>query len=1344
MNSGNRLFKRTPATLSAEQRAEQRAQAIPENVALAQGLPMSGEAEAVMAALKKNQVLVVAGETGSGKTTQLPKICLQAGYGRAGLIACTQPRRLAAVSVAGRIAEELGTEPGQGVAWQVRFDERSSPVSYIKVMTDGILLAELQGDRELRKYEVIIIDEAHERSLNIDFLLGYLKRLLPKRPDLKLIITSATIDVRKIASHFDQAPVIQVSGRGHPIETRYAPLAEGKTKGQAKNKADDKTADKGDKGGKKDKEYEENNASNGEVPADELQLQGIADALRDIIRTSNKGDVLVFLSSEREIRETAVYLRKQRLRRPGRPSLKEPPGKLQILPLYARLRHSEQQKIFRPHDGRRVVLSTNVAETSLTVPGIHFVIDPGRARISRYGMQHKVQRLPIEPVSRASADQRRGRCGRVAPGVCIRLYSEDDYNSRPRYTDPEIQRTNLAAVILRMLALGLGDVDEFPFIDPPDSKSVNDGFRLLQELNAVDTQRQLTDSGKLMAKLPADPRFAAMLVNGARYGALREMLIIVSALASQDPREQDPESQRAARQSWDEFSDGRSDFLGFVRLWEHYEERRQRMDRGQLRKHCRRHYLNFARMQEWRELHTQLSLACQQAGLERKQQAADYQSVHQCIIASSLNQIARHGDGRSFIGSRNRRFHLFPSSVLYGKRPKWIVTGQLIETENTFATLAARIEPQWVEETAMHIVKRECTGPHWSMDRQSVMAYEKLSLYGIVLQERRLVAYGDLEPQAARDIFIRDALVRGAIDSKAKDFRAKFLKHNRAFLAELEEQERRMRRPELIVSERDIIAFYEKALPENIYSTASLESWLQEQDQSGNSEALHMSAEKLQSKDLSDEVKQAFPDKAAIRHNQLQIDYVFEPGAAEDGATLKVPRSVLGQLRQADVDWAVPGLLRERCIALLKGLPKALRKHYIPVSDFVDRILPRMHSKDGELLDALLVQARKEGGPRLSRADLGAVELPPHLRIKIAVLDEEGEELITGTDLRSLQARLGQTAAPTAAEGAQDYGHTLEAKGLTDWSMEELPHEVTVDGGGASVAPAAASGGGVRRQGGLVLVRYPALVDKGDSVDLQLHPERREAERLSRMGVLRLYMLRSGQQYAQIQRQFSNFAKQHAPLLLSLGFNRGLDFSNQALSLCYQEACAADGHVPRSKADFEACFAEGQEQVVTIANRLEVLLRRLVKAQHAMRQRLAAVPPGIAYLRDDVDRQLGLLFAPGFITSPGGVGRQRPLLPDNHLNWLQQYPRYIQAISLRLDKVPHVGPKDRPNTEALAQLWEKYNKFAEAASPEQTDSLVQLRWMLEEYRVSLFAQQLGTSVPVSEKRIAKLFQTSPA
>lgn len=1265
----------TNAAIEKSQRAcAARRAAIPAQINYPDNLPVSERAAEIAELLGKHQVLIIAGDTGSGKTTQLPKICLQAGFGVRGLIGHTQPRRLAALSVANRIADELGAVPGVGVGSQIRFKDNTSEESYLKLMTDGILLAEIQQDKFLNKYEVLIIDEAHERSLNIDFLLGYLKQLLPKRKDLKVIVTSATIDVEKFSEHFDRAPIIAVSGRTYPVETRYVPLTE----------------------------------AAGEQIDDDLQIDGIIKAVEDIVNAdrhqgASSGDILVFLSSEREIRATATRLRKQKLR------------DVEVLPLYGRLRHSEQVKIFKPGRGRKIVLATNVAETSITVPGINYVIDTGLARISRYSLQSKVQRLPIEAISQASANQRKGRCGRMADGICIRLYAESDFESRPEFTDPEIMRTNLASVILRMKHLRLGDIENFPFLDAPEGKAINEGVKLLIELDALSHSRKLTESGRKMAILPVDPRHARMLISASTRHCLRELLIVVSALGIQDPREISSENRQQAMQKLSEFDHADSDFLSLVKLWEDYEKQRQELSQGQLRKHCKKYFLSFMRMREWREVHHQLLLSCQKLGLRINREPGDYAAIHKSLISGSLNQIAKRLDGRNYRGNRNKTFSLFSTSVLASKGAKWIVSGEQIETSQTFATQAAKIQPEWIEEMALHLVKREYFEPHWSKKRQQVMAYEKVQLYGLVIIEKALLSYSKIDPKISRQLFIQEGLVAGEVSTDLGVYH-----RNRELLASLAKQEEKMRRPDLLVAERDVIAFYEKRLPEDVCSTRELAAWVRKQGGSAE-KALTMTVENLVDSEAALTALHSFPDAAAVHKNKLRLDYVFEPGSSADGATLEVPLEMVSQLQQSDLDWAVPGNLAEKCTALIKGLPKSRRKNFIPVNAFVAQASQQMSNRDGDIISSLLSQIRNLKGIELERQEFEQIELPPHLKTKIRVLQHGKKEIAFAGSIRELRAQLQQqglleneelshVSGDANHKMADDsgYNHPLETTGARDWTFEDLPEQVEV---GES----------------LRLIRFPALVDEGESVGVRLFSDKYLARRKHEQGLVKLFQLKSVQQRNQLKKKFARLAD---TLVLKAPFPLQ-QFASDAAWVCYVGAFGLDARLPRSRTEFESSLNEGKSKILGIAESIETLFIQVVDEYYRIGRVVATLRNGaLAYVAKDVESQLNRLLHESFLSETGLV-------------WFSQYPRYLKAISIRLDKAPHMGDKDRPNTELLSQYQQRYRALQSNAASGDNKDLSTLRWMLEEFRVSLFAQKLGTHIPVSEKRLEKQFEKSP-
>jgi len=1220
------------------------------------GLPVSARVSELKAAIAEHQVVIIAGETGSGKTTQIPKLCLELGRGIHGLIGHTQPRRLAARTVAIRIADELGVKEAEEVGHQVRFTDTSGANTLVKLMTDGILLAETQNDPWLNRYDTIIIDEAHERSLNIDFLLGYLKRLLPKRPELKLIITSATIEVAKFAAHFDQAPVLEVSGRTYPVKTIYRP-ADG--------------------------------ADDAELP--EQVLAGIEHILQ-LERQHRQAyrDVLVFLSGEKEIRDCADLLRKQQY-----------PG-VEILPLYARLSNEEQQRVFETHAGRRIVLTTNVAETSLTVPGIGYVIDSGLARISRYSVRSKIQRLPIEPVSQASANQRAGRCGRLGPGTCIRLYAEEDFAGRPEFTEPEILRTNLASVILQMLALKLGDIDNFPFLDPPDSRAIRDGFRLLEELEAVDAKGNLTAKGRDMARLPLDPRLGRALLEAGQRHCLHEMLIIISALGIQDPRERPLERQQAADEAHRRFWHVESDFLAFLNLWNFHEEQRQLLGTNKMRKFCQQNFLSYMRMREWREVHRQLLLLCQELKLSVNKEPATYEEVHQSILTGFISQVASRLEDGSYLGARSRKYVIFPGSTLHRKQHRWLVSAELMETTQLYARVNAKVEPEWIEKLALHLVRKEYAEPHWEQKRGQVMAWEKVLLYGLALVERRPVAYGRIDPEVSRQIFIREGLA--AMQMKT---RAPFYDANCRLVRKIAELEERTRRRDILVDDNRIAGFYEQLLPASVVDTASLERWYFSLPKD-KAAALLLTEAQLQHSAVDADELASFPEHAATSAMALALNYAFAPGKEHDGVSVDIPVTILKQLRQEELDWLVPGLLREKCISLVKALPKVLRKHFVPVPDIVDKLLPNLKQQDGTLQQALTRQLLRHSGVQLPPDCWETVQLSDHLQLLIRVLDEHGKLLGSGRDLEVLKASLGREVQASIRKAA---GQGSEQHGLTEWSFGDLPEE---QGLGTSK---------------LRIKSYPALVDRGQAVDLCLLDTPYRARLASVMGVSRLLMLHSRQQLRYLQKDLlQDASKLHA--LQQLG--KRDEVLDHLIQRAYCIAFKVEQELPRSREQFDRCLQQGRSEVLTIAVALQELLYKVLQRWHELRKRLQqrafSTPQNLA-LQEDVRAQLQQLVFPGFLLST----------PWLHL---QQYPRYLEALQQRLDKYPQQVARDQEWTRLMARLWQQFSQRREYCEKREIrdEALDEYRWLLEEMRVSLFAQVLGTRVPVSEKRLEKFWQ----
>ncbi|MFV0924415.1 ATP-dependent RNA helicase HrpA [Pseudomonas palmensis] len=1225
-------------------------------------LPIAAKRDEIKKVLAAHQVLIIAGETGSGKTTQLPKICLELGRGQHGQIAHTQPRRIAARSVATRVAEELGTPLGALVGYQVRFEDQSDANTLVKLMTDGILLAETQHDRFLERYDTIIVDEAHERSLNIDFLLGYLKTLLPRRPDLKVIITSATIDLERFSRHFNDAPIIEVSGRTYPVETWYRPLTS--------------------------EQDEEGNRVEDDLTVDQAILATLDEiAAHERSIGKSPGDVLVFLPGEREIRDAAEMLRKAQLRH------------TEILPLYARLSPAEQQKIFQSHPGRRVVLATNVAETSLTVPGIRYVIDSGTARISRYSYRAKVQRLPIEAVSQASANQRKGRCGRVEPGICVRLYSEDDFNGRPAFTDPEILRTNLAAVILQMLHLRLGEIDAFPFIEPPDGKAISDGFNLLQELSAVNRENQLTPLGRQLARLPVDPRLGRMLLEGAKQGSLQELLIVASALSVQDPRERPPERQQAADQAHAQWKDSDSDFAALVNLWRGFEEQRQALTASPLRNWCRKNFLNYLRLREWRDAHRQLSLICRDLQLSINKEPADYPRLHKAILSGLLSQIGQKTEDGDYLGARQRRFWVHPSSGLGKKRPQWLMTAELVETTKLYARMVAKIEPDWIEPLAGHLIKKNHFEPHWEKKRGQVVAFEQVTLYGMIVVGRRPVHYGPIDPQASRELFIRQALVGGEIQSRAKCLAA-----NTRLLEQLDELEAKARRRDILADEETLYAYYEARLPAEIHQTATFDSWYRVTSQK-DPQLLIMREEDVLAREASEVTATQYPDTLRIGDLSLALSYHFEPNHHRDGVTVRVPAPLLPSLPGERLEWLVPGLLEAKCIALVRNLPKALRKNFVPVPDFVKAALQRMTFADGSLPQALGRELLRMTGARVSDEAWAeaAAQVEGHLRMNIEVVDAQGKFLGEGRDLTELTARFvaasqAALAVPQSAKAQQP----VQAKVF------------------AEVAQTAQ-----QKIAGLSMTVYPALVEEGGTVKEGRFSTQAEAEFQHRRALQRLLL----QQLAEP----AKFLRGKLPGLTELGLlYRELgrvDALVEDILLASLDTCILDGEssLPRDGAGLASLAERKRGHWADHAERLARLTLEILKLWHGLQKRFKGkIDLAQAVALNDIKQQLANLVYAGFVRETPGI-------------WLKELPRYLKAVELRLEKLGSQVQKDRVWSGELSGLWAQYKARADKHAQEgkRDEQLVLYRWWIEEYRVSLFAQQLGTKVPISDKRLAK-------
>lgn len=1221
-----------------------------------QALPVSARRDDIADAISSNQVVIVAGETGSGKTTQIPKICLELGRGVRGLIGHTQPRRLAARTVAERIADELGSELGGAVGYSVRFTDQVSEDTLIKLMTDGILLAEIQRDPMLRRYDTIIIDEAHERSLNIDFLLGYLKSLLPRRPDLKIIITSATIDPQRFAEHFAiedvPAPIVEVSGRTFPVEMRYQPLR----------------------------------VESGDAVIDRDPVEAITEAVRELL-SEGDGDILVFLSGEREIRDTADALADAQLRN------------TEILPLYARLSAAQQHQVFTAHAGRRVVLATNVAETSLTVPGIRYVVDPGTARISRYSVRTKVQRLPIEPISQASARQRAGRCGRVADGICIRLYSEDDFDSRPAFTDPEILRTNLASVILQMSALNLGAIADFPFVEPPDQRAIRDGMALLEELGAIeaaarDGAARLTPVGRELARIPVDPRMGRMLVEANRQGALHEMLVIVAAMSIQDVRERPADQQQAADTSHARFNNPQSDFLSYLSLWQYLREQRAELSSNQFRRMCRTEFLHWLRIREWQDLHGQLRQITRELGWGTSDNAASETAIHQSILAGLLSHLGvREGDKRDFLGARGSRFAIFPGSALAKKPPRWVMATELVETSRLWARTAGRIEPEWAEELGKHLVKRQYSEPHWSTRRASAMAYERVTLYGVPLVAKRPVNYATVDPQASRELFIRHALVQGEWQTQHQ-----FFHNNRALLDDVEELETRARRRDLLVDNETLYDFYDARIPPDAVSAKHFDTWWKKARRH-TPDLLTFTTESVVNADAEAVRANDYPDAWRQGDIQFPLTYQFEPGQDDDGVTARIPVPLLATVRPVGFDWLVPGMRLDLVVALIKTLPKALRRQVVPAPDFAAAALAGVTARSEPLITAIARELSRLGSLRISPSDFAPDTLPDHLRMTFVATDEAGNALARSKNLDTLRRQL---AAEVHAEAARA-GDGIERPPAARWTADTL----------GTLAPSV-----TREVAGQTVTGYPALVAVADGAAVRVLPTESAANASTRIGLRELLL-------AQVPTSVKTVA---SGLTTSqrLALSQNPDGSIEDLIADCRRAAATEiiaehGQLPRTPEQFAPLLQAAQAD---LARRVAAALRTLAPALDIDRHLrvLLADTSGAAF--EDVAEQRDSLLFPGFVTALGTVR-------------MKELHRYLAAAVARLEALPASASRDSVGMEVLDRVYGALEQATAMLPPERqegpaTDAIL---WMIEELRVSLFAQSLGTAGPISEKRI---------
>ena len=1297
-------------------------------IRLDESLPITARADEIVELIRKHQVVVIAGETGSGKTTQLPKLCLAAGRGEAGMIGCTQPRRLAARSVARRVAEELSTPLGDLVGFQVRFNDQVSERSLIKFMTDGILLAETQGDPWLSAYDTIIIDEAHERSLNIDFLLGYLKRLAVKRPTLKIIVTSATIDTARFAEHFDGAPIVSVEGRTYPVEVRWRSV-------------DDVAARRGQRAG-------------------ELQ-QGSADhvaaALDEITHDDPRGDVLIFLPGEREIRDAHLLLSRRQYR------------ETEVLPLYARLSAGDQDRVFKPGNKRRVVLATNVAETSLTVPRIRYVIDTGQARVKRYSQRSQLERLHVEPISRAAADQRKGRCGRVGPGTCYRLYDEADYQSRAAFTDPELLRSSLANVILRMLALQLGDVEQFPFLEAPDPRVVADGYRRLAEISAIDDAKRLTPIGRTVAKLPIDVQLARMLVEAEKLHSLRDLLTIVSFLSIQDPRERPADARQQADAAHAAFADPKSDFVGVLNLWRDYGKAHEDLTQSKLRDWCTRHFLSFMRMREWRELHRQLLLVVQELGWkldaaspsplqgegrdegttsrqalkgkavvaekkrdrrgsrehppitpalsperrgsESDEAARHYEAIHRSLLAGLPTQVGHKDEKGVYRSTRERRFQVFPGSALSKVPPNWIFAAQILDVGGRVWGMAcARVEPLWIEQQASHLLRSSCRDPHWSRKRGHVVAYEQVSLFGLTLVERRPVTFQQQDPVLAHEIFLREALVRCDIDA-----RADFIRANQRVLEDAHGIEAKQRREGLLRHEDELVGFFAGKLPQDIADSRALDAWYRKA-RPAEQAALRWSLDDVMSGGAGLDPR-AFPasldvplpgmdaqvpraQDAQERPQKYRLEYRFVPGDDADGVTLHLPLAMLNALPAARCEWLVPGLLTEKVAELIRGLPKALRRNFVPAPDFARAFVEAAAPRDEPLAKALAVFLKRATGVDISAAEFDTIELPAHFRMRYRLHDENGKMLASGRDLAAMR---GQWEGQAREAFSRKTDVELTREDIASWDFEEVPTQVRSSGG---------------------LMAYPALVDLGETVALRVFERSDEALEAHRQGVVRLLRNALASDMKQARRRLSvanALGLKYAPLggvdglredLVEGGFSDLLE--RHALNV-------------RTAGAFEALHTQAARELFAAAVERLKLAEPIIEAQADLKPWLQ--PPLMGFARasyDDLREQLDSLLTPGFLRE----------LPTSRL---AHYPRYLKAMRLRAERLRQDPAKDQQRLLQVLPFWRDYLKHRAAG----TEGLEELRWLIEEWRVSLFAQELKTAEPVSAKRLTRALESLP-
>lgn len=1213
-------------------------------VVFANDLPVHEHLASISEKIKNNQVVILCGETGSGKTTQLPKLCLAEGYGIKGLIGHTQPRRIAAKSIASRLASELDSELGTAVSYKIRHQDQTTEQTYIKVMTDGVLLAEMQHDRLLTAYDVLIIDEAHERSLNIDFILGYLQQLLPKRPELRLIITSATIDVERFSEHFSNAPIIEVSGRSYPVEIRYRPL--------------------------------EDNDDTLDLINERALLAAI-----DELSQENLGDILVFLSGERDIREMMAFLQKQSL------------TNTEILPLYSRLSAAAQAKIFKTHRKRHIILATNVAETSLTIDGISHVIDFGYARISRYSYKSKVQRLPIEKISQASAAQRTGRCGRTHEGICIRLFSEDDFRQRPRYTEPEILRTNLATVILQMKSMKLGDISDFPFLDPPRQRFINDGLRLLHELSAVDQQQNLTSLGKQLSRLPIDPRLGRMLLAANHWNCLAELLVIVSALSIQDPRERPLDATEKVDKAHSQFIHKHSDFLAYATLWEFYRKQKKALSQNQLKKMCKSLFLSPVRMREWQDVHQQLSDIVGDLKFSMNTEPADYNTIHCAIVTGLLSQIACLEDKKQYIGARSVNLHIFPGSSQFAALPKWIMAAEFSETSRLYARTVAKIDPKWTLKPAKHLLQRRYTEPHWDDKKQHTSVYESIELYGLTIVARQITAYAKVNPVEARTLFIQEALVNLKLQTTAR-----YYEHNKKIIEEVRALEDKTRRFDKL-DEQALFDFYDQRLPDSICSLQSLDGW-RKQVEAKQSEYLFLQTEDILQGTFDTAVTDAYPDQVMVNQIPIPVLYRFAPGEQDDGVSVELPLVLLNQVDELEFDYLIPGQLREKITHLLKSLPKAIRKQLVPIPDVAAECAENIQFAQNRLTAGLSDYLFRTRGVRVPVESWAMMSIPEHLRINVNVMDENGVCIGQGRDLKEIKEKMGSLTE----ELLDSYQMSeLEQDNITQWDFSDLPKNVSIQINEINV------------------LMYPALVDRTDNISIRLFDTPFKAECAMRAGLNRLFQLQMKQDIKYIKK---NFPGKDSIILSAANIYKKDQLLDDVVSRVIQSEFIDNYGIVRSKLAFEEIIERERSGLISKTNDLSRLLKTLFSIYKDVNSLIAMMNTSATEDSiEDVQSQLSNLVFPGFI-------KQIPM------EWLAHYPRYLTAIVQRLEKLNRSFQNDKRKMTTIHRFWSEYLQLNEMRGGQTMDADVErYRWMIEEYRVSIFAQELKTVIKVSPERL---------